>query len=286
MIPGVLEAAARRLIHATGSLDTTAAYITMFDDVTVSLLPSGAGYAYLAYTDGLWPTLAAVKAKFPGHSILDMTVTSKSNATGLDIETGDATIADAPGWFHRQTAYRPVLYIQASNMKALEQEMTASGIGRASYRLLTAHYTKSHLCSPSTCGYGLSQADGTQFTQTALGRSLDQSILLPGFFDPRPAPAPQPTWQEAMMNALPTLKEGAKDTPGKIYFVGRMQSLMKYIGTTNKITAAANLTVDGDFGPATTTALLAVQAFYGLHASAESVNHECGPSTWTYLVAG
>ena len=51
---------------------------------------------------------------------------------------------------------------------------------------------KAHLCAPGACGYGTGQADGTQWTQTALGLNLDRSILLPDFFDMRPAPRPVP----------------------------------------------------------------------------------------------
>lgn len=299
-----LEAFTRRLFHSTGQLDATIEYVTMFDDVTVSSLPSGGSYAYAGYVDGMWPTFADLKVRFPKARLLDMAVFSSGNATGLDIERGDATVDEAPGWFERQVArgvYRPVLYIAASSMKALEQEMAAHHVQRSAYRIWSAHYTdKAHLCSPKTCGYGNSQADGTQWTEDALGISLDQSLLLANFFDPRPAPpkpvdppkptpspAPVgPTWEEAMMNSLPTLGQGDKDGPGKVETVGRMQSLMKYIGQVNAIEAAKDLDVTGEFDLKTTNALLAVQSFYGLKDSDEYTKRVCGPKTWAHLVAG
>jgi hypothetical protein len=272
----------------------------MWDDITVSSLPSGGSYAYAGYTAGLWPTFHELERRFPGHRLLDIAVFASDNATCLDIERGDATIAEAPAWFERQVArgvYRPVLYIQASGLKGLEQVMAAHHIPRHAYRIWSAHYTnKAHLCAPKSCGYGLSEADGCQWTSTALGINLDRSLLLPNFFDPRPAPPKPPTpkpatpsWQEAMLNALPTLKQGDKDGPGKIEFVGRMQVLIKFIGKTNKIEAASTLdehTSDdyAEFGPHTVNALLAVQAFFGLHNTSEYQQRVCGPQTWAALI--
>lgn len=289
-----LEALVRRLFHATGSLDASLPYITMFDDVTVPILPSGGSYAYAGYVNGLYPTFPDLQKRFPGHRLLDISVFASDNATVLDIETGDATIVQAPDWSERQVArgvWRPGLYIQASNMKSLELEMAAAHIPRASYRLWSAHYgPRAHLCSPKTCGYGMTQADATQWTSTALGLSLDQSILLPDFFDGRPAPAPKPTpvptpagpsWTEVMMNELPTLQQGDKDGPGKVETVGRMQSLIKYIGQCNGIEAAKDLDVDGDFGIKTTNALLDIQKFFGIKQ-----DRVCGPKTWAAIVTG
>ena len=119
----------------------------------------------------------------------------RATPSRLDIENGDATIAEAPGWVERQIqlgVYRPVLYIEASNMRALEEAMAANHISRASYRLWVAHYIGAHVCGPHSCGYGLAGADGTQWTKNAMGLNLDRSMLLPDFFADRPAPTPVP----------------------------------------------------------------------------------------------
>jgi len=297
-----LHAFARRLARATGKLDVSRSYITMWDDITVASMPTGGGYAYAGYVNGMWPTYPELQKRFPGRRLLSVAVFSSGDADALDIENGDATVDEAPSWFERQVArgvWRPVLYTQASRMKELEQVMAAHHVQRSSYRLWIAHYTgKAHLCGPHACGYGLSEADGCQFTSTALGINLDRSLLLPDFFDPRPAPprpapkpAPEPapagpTWEEVMMNALPTLKQGDKDGPGKVAYVGRMQALIKYIGQVNNIESASGLTVDGDFGPHSVNALLAVQAFFGLHTTSEYQNRVCGVKTWPALVTG
>ena len=292
-----LSAFARRLAHTSGQLDASRPYITMWDDITVSSLPTGGAYAYAGYIDGMWPTYGELLKRFPGHRLFSIAVFASDDGECLDIERGDATIDQAPGWFERQVArgvFRPGLYTQASKLRALELEMQGHHIPRHAYRLWSAHYTgKAHLCGPRSCGYGLSEADGTQFTSTALGINLDRSLLLPDFFDPRPAPVKPPTplpatpsWQESMLNALPTLKQGDKDVPGKVAFVGRMQALVKYIGDVNGIESAKSLTVDGDFGVHTTNALLAIQAFFGLHNTTEYQQRACGPQTWPALVTG
>lgn len=298
-----IGAALRRFARTSGTLDTTRAYLTMFDDIVATTLPSGLDYAYAGYVNGLWPIFPEVVKRFPVAAkkglLLDITVFASGNATALDIENGDATIDQAPAWFERQVTqgvYRPVLYIQASNMKALEQEMASAHITRSAYRLWIAHYTdKAHLCSPDACGYGLSEADATQWTEKALGMSLDQSILLPDFFAARPAPKPAPTpapapavptWQETALNELPALTQGDVDVKGKPPFVRLMQSAIVAQGHEADLEAANDLKVDGDFGVHTTNALLAIQEHFGLHDSDEYNKRVCGPKTWAAVITG
>lgn len=156
----------------------------MFDDINVGQMPAGA-YAYAGYVDGRWPTYNALKSTFPGAHLLSITVFG-NDAEACDVETGDMTNAQVYAWFLRQKArqvYRPCVYTSASNAGAMQATMQANGFTRSSYRLWTAHYTDSpHFCAPNTCGYGLDQADATQFTSTALGRSLDESVVSDGFF--------------------------------------------------------------------------------------------------------
>jgi hypothetical protein len=115
----------------------------------------------------------------------------------LDIERGDATNADAPGWVKRQKArgiHRPCLYTSVSNAQALLTYLASHGIGRKDVRIWTAHYTgRQHFCGPQ-CGFGLKTVvDGTQWTDRAHAMSLDQSIVNDAFFGlPKPAPAPTP----------------------------------------------------------------------------------------------
>jgi lysozyme len=94
--------------------------------------------------------------------------------------------------------------------------------------------------------------------------------------------APAPDWTEEAIMALPTLKLGDRDHAGKNQVVGKMQALVSFVGTWNKLPAAAGLKEDGHFGPTTLAAVEAVQAFYGITGG----GGECGQRTWEHLIGG
>jgi hypothetical protein len=249
--------------------------IIMFDAIDIAQIPVGPA-AVGAYVDGRWPTAAAAAARFPHARILTIAASPEHDAEALDIEIGDATPADAPAWHERQRkrgVQRPCLYASAGLMQAgVIPALQAAGIPRAEVRLWSAHFAGRHICGPSTCGELSIDADGTQWTDMAFGRDLDQSLLLADFFTatapkpgPSPAPDPVPAWQEAMLNALPVVKLG--DT-GDV--VRTVQGLC--------IARGHQITCDGDFGPATASAVAEIQHARGL--AADSV---VGPVTWPAL---
>lgn len=164
---------------------------TMFDAVTIANIPKDA-YAVAGYVNGRWPTYPQLVKDFPTAKHLSIAVTAEADADCLDVEPGDATAAQAPAWFRRQKARGvalPVFYTSLSNAKTLVGVLAAAGIKREQYRLWTAHYTfAAHLCGVS-CGYGMpTYADATQYTDKALGRSLDASFLSTSFFALPPIP--------------------------------------------------------------------------------------------------
>lgn len=165
--------------------------ITMYDSIQVSQIPPDATAA-AGYVNGNWPTYEALKAKFPHAHLLSIAVNASADADVLDVEQGDATPPQAPGWIKRQfarQACRPVIYANASTMPAVVQALTAAGIVRSSVRLWSAHYTEAHICGPASCHFpGVPACDGTQWTPHALGRDLDQSLLLDDFFATAPEP--------------------------------------------------------------------------------------------------
>jgi hypothetical protein len=88
--------------------------LTMYDAVDVSALPPGAD-AYAGYLGGAFPTFAELRRRFHGNGthLLSVAVFASQTADCLDIEAGDATNAEAPGWVKRQLARgagRPCLY--------------------------------------------------------------------------------------------------------------------------------------------------------------------------------
>jgi hypothetical protein len=162
----------------------------MFDDTNIALDPPGA-FAYAGYVDGAFNNIHALRAMFPKAHILSITALG-NRADACDVEAGDMTNADVFGWYDRmltEKVWKPCVYTSAFNMLSMQMSMRANGIDRSAYRLWSAHYTGvAHFCGPTTCGFGLTQADATQFTDKALGRSLDESIISDGFFhDTAPA---------------------------------------------------------------------------------------------------
>lgn len=172
-----------------------AAGLVMFDSIDISQIPADALYV-AGYTDGSWPTFPSLRDAFPHARLLSITVGAANDADCLDVENGDATVSVAPGWVKRQIArgmHRPVVYASASTMPVLLAALEASGIKRKAVRLWSAHYgVGQHICAPGTCSYpGIPACDGTQWSDNALGRDLDESLLLADFFAPRPKPTPR-----------------------------------------------------------------------------------------------
>ena len=154
---------------------------SMFDSTTVGAIPPDAE-AVAGYVGGAFPTFANLVADFPHAKHLSIAVSAVEAAECLDVENGDAVPSEAPGWVHRQLARgvkRPVLYADASTMPVVKSQMSAAGFSRSEYRTWVAHFTDvPHLEDGD---------DACQWTQTALGRNLDESLCVSSFFD---SPAP------------------------------------------------------------------------------------------------
>jgi len=155
----------------------------MFDAISVDQIPKDA-QAVAGYTSGNWPTFPEVQRKFPRAHKLSIAISASHDADCLDIERGDASPSDAPGWVKRQMprVKRPVVYASRSDMPAVLRSLASGGLGRSRVRVWSAHYTyKPHICGPHTCGASF-QADATQWTDKARGRNLDESLCTPNFF--------------------------------------------------------------------------------------------------------
>lgn len=155
----------------------------MYDSTEPGQIPRSAG-AVAGYVGGFWPDYGEEVKRWPHARHLSIAVNAGEDAECLDIENGDATPANAPGWFHRQRSRgvaRPTFYASLSNVAAVEDVLTAAGITRHEYSVWAAHYTYiPHICGPSE---GLrSWAQATQWTDHALGRNLDESLCVDSFF--------------------------------------------------------------------------------------------------------
>lgn len=245
--------------------------LTMYDSAHNSEFPPGA-QAYAAYVDGAigdQPNYGYIVQAFPQAHHLSIALSGDHDGDCLDIEPGAADPSDVPGWYARQRArgvQRPCLYAGVITMEAhVVPVMAAARIPRDVVRLWSAHYgAGEHICGPSTCRLMSIPADGTQWTGQALGRDLDQSLLLPDFFGTAPVIS---AWQEDMMKALPVIREGSADTMA----VRTVQGLC--------VARGHGITVDGVFGPATLAAVRAVQSTARIGADGI-----VGPATWPVLM--
>jgi peptidoglycan hydrolase-like protein with peptidoglycan-binding domain len=278
--------------------------IILYDAIDLSQIPPSA-QAVAGYVSGRWPTFTRLRGQFPRALLLSIAVTAGDNADCLDIETGDAIPADAAAWFLRQKARgvtRPCLYASASLMESdVVPVMRAAGIDRSAVRLWSAHYSGTpHICGQSSCRQMSIEADGTQWTNRAGGRDLDESLLLADFFDVPPAPKPPvpvpvPAWQEALMNKLPVVATpediaaknltGAtsQDEPGHAWFVRRVQSDARSMGAPDwlNLGPVTDIPADGTYGTASKAAVQAIQGHYGV-----TQDGIVGPVTWAVLVTG
>lgn len=166
--------------------------LTMYDAVNLAEIPKDAA-AVAGYVNGRWPTYPKLKMLFPRAHRLSIAVTAEADADCLDIERFDATPGQAPGWVRRQQGlhvWRPAVYCSLSDAENVLAILKAAGIRPSAIRLITAHYTGvPHICTYK-CGLGFTGvADATQYTDRALGRNLDASLVLDSFFNPAVAPA-------------------------------------------------------------------------------------------------
>ena len=207
--------------------------LAMFDSVTIDQIPAGA-QAVAGYVNGLFVTAPELLARFTHGRVLTIAVSADADAECLDIEPGDAGPPDAAGWYARQRARgvtRPCLYASASAMNAgIVPVIRAGRITRSAVRLWSAHYTgTAHICGPRSCGAVSIDMDGTQWTDHAAGRNLDQSLLVADFFGSIPAPAPKPAppaapptvpqvreWTTAGMDSLAALAKAHGTMPSTI----------------------------------------------------------------------
>lgn len=221
--------------------------IIMFDSAQNNQFPANA-QAVAGYVDGGigdQPNAKWLVANFPKAYHLSIALSPAHDADCLDIESGAASPSDAAAWYARQLARgitRPCLYASASVMQAdILPIIKAAGFPREKVRLWSAHYgAGQHICGPASCGLMSIQADGTQWSDNALGRNLDQSMLNDNFFTP-----PWPIFQ-------------GDSGPHVVLLQQRINAWHVHV---------TPLTVDGQFGPKTGVAVEDAARLFGIPVS-------------------
>lgn len=147
----------------------------MFDTVTpsaVGRLASTSPDAVAGYTDGLYRDIAELARAYPNHRHLSIAVHPRDDADCLDVETGDASPDDVPGWVRRQHGRgvaRPWVYANTSTWPAIKTALQAGGIGRGEIIKWRADFDGVAALLPDD--------DAKQFTNHWEGRNVDASIV-------------------------------------------------------------------------------------------------------------
>ena len=158
----------------------------MADSVTPANLPEGFDL-YAGYVDGLYANIPAIRARFPGRTVVQIVVFASHDAGDcLDVEQGDATPAQAPGWVQRRRAAGhagPLVYCSESVWPQVRQAFQSAGVPEPGYWV--AGY-------PGSVGPNLYPGSvGHQWRDVG---PYDESVMvdyLPGI-DPAPVPDPVP----------------------------------------------------------------------------------------------
>ena len=154
---------------------------SMFDTVPgpgVQAIPANA-VAVAGYIDGHYQSFADLAKRFYPHAHCVSISVWGNDAACLDVETGDATPSQVPGWVRRQQsngAKRPIVYANRSTMPAVWSALNGAGIKRNEVRLWVADWTGTPHIPP---GY-----DACQWIDHGPhGENYDQSLCLGNFFE-------------------------------------------------------------------------------------------------------
>jgi hypothetical protein len=230
----------------------------MYDGVTVADLPAGA-QLYAEYVDGHYANTQAVAERFPGAVHVPIAVFASTNAgVVLDVEQGDASPAEAPGWVQMRRAHGidPSVYCSASTWPAVRDAFRAAGVAEP-------HYWIAQYDGAAEIPNG---AVAKQYESTA---GWDMSVVAdywPGV-DPAPA-APQggngPAFPgEYLQVQSPTLHDANVQT---------WQARMRQRGW--------SIAVDGWYGPASAAVCRQFQADSSAHGWPLAADGVVGPATW------
>lgn len=198
----------------------------MYDTIYNNQFPSGA-QAYAAYIDGglgNQPNYAYIVSAFPKAEHLSIALFASNNADVLDVEAGAATPGEIPAWCTRQRQrgiQRPVIYANASTMQgSVLPVLSQAHISRSAVRLWTAHYgLGQHICGPGSCRALSTEADGTQWTASALGLVLDESELQANFFTTDPTVTAEAELQSGQLNTGKNASTNIAVAPGTAHHI-------------------------------------------------------------------
>lgn len=130
--------------------------------------------AVAGYVDGIYAWSDSGWLRFPNAAKISIAVSAASQADALDVETSDATPAQAPGWVKAQIVrgIKPWVYCNRSNRSAVESACQSAGIAQDQMALWVAT-----LDGTETVPAGYYPVVAVQYASSALsGGHYDLSI--------------------------------------------------------------------------------------------------------------
>ncbi|MFC1434362.1 hypothetical protein ACEZDB_27350 [Streptacidiphilus sp. N1-3] len=220
----------------------------MYDAVDPSGIPAGATLV-AGYVNGRYANIPELKARFPHAVVVGIAVTAGFNGgTVLDVEAGDATPAQAPGWvkLRRAAGVDPTVYCNTSTWPAVRAAFAAADVA-------PPHYWIAHFGVAAVIPAG---AIALQYKNTA---QYDESVVAaywPGV-DPKPVPTkPKVSLKNviAAAKADPAAAQGHTTHPSDVRPVEQALKAEGYL--------AAQYAADGSFGSLTVEAYAKWQKAY------------------------
>lgn len=157
---------------------------TMYDAISASNIPASATLI-AGYGDGLYDDFATERARFPHARVVEIAVFAHDNlGVVLDVENGDATPAEAPGWvrMRRAAGVDPTVYCDSSTWPEVQAAFVAAGMHQPHYWI--AQYDGNPTIPPG--------AVAKQYADRGPYDLSSVADYWPGV-DPAPVPAPKPT---------------------------------------------------------------------------------------------
>lgn len=158
---------------------------TMYDSVNPETIPAGAEMV-AGYVDGMYANVHLMRTRFPHAVVVGIAVFAHTDdGEVLDIERGDATPNQAPGWvqMRRRAGCNPSVYCSASVWNEVRNAFHSAGIREP-------HYWVAEWDGNPTI------PNGAVAKQYRNGSGYDTSVVLdtwPGVDTAKPAPRPVPT---------------------------------------------------------------------------------------------
>lgn len=256
----------------------TLSSLDMFDAIYPQNIPANALFVG-GYVDGNWPWMRTQPNLFPNAGKLTFCVFASSRARCLDVEKGNATPAQAPGWVlaERALGEDPWVYcsqLSAYGWQAVQDAFNAAHVPHPHYFIANYNNTRA---LPTLNGFTAIAHQYVDVGPYDLSSLSDTAVsILRGTPGPTPAPVPpSDNWTATMINNLPTLAQGAKDDPNGVWYVRRIQAML------NSVMAIPVGVPDGNFGPLTHSGVATFQQRNSL-----AVDGVVGPHTWALLLAG